>query len=69
MTGDDDGYPRCLDRGGCLYGQHLSERMDDVDQKVQSIEKKLDRLTTALVGAAITFGTAALMLGINLLVR
>lgn len=69
MTADDDGYPRCLDRGGCLYGQHLSERMDGMDEEVKSIKSKIDKLTTALVGAAITFGTAALMLGINLLVR
>jgi len=65
---DDNGYPRCLDKGGCLYGQHVGERMDAMDERVEGIESKIDKLTTALVGAAITFGTAALMLGINLLV-
>lgn len=47
----------------------MSERMDGVDEEVKSIKSKIDKLTTALVGAAITFGTAALMLGLNLLVR
>lgn len=69
MGDDDNGYPRVLDKTGCIYGQHVSGRMDEVDEKVKGIEKKIDKLTSALVGAAITFGTAALMLGLNLLTR
>jgi hypothetical protein len=66
---DDNGYPRVLDKTGCIYGQHISERVDEVDEKVKGIEKKIDKLTAALVGAAITFGTAAVMLALNLLTR
>ena len=65
----DNGYPRVLDRGGCLYGQHLREDVTEVKNTVDELKQKIDRLTWALAGAALSFGTAAMMLGLNLWLR
>lgn len=69
---------RSLNREGCEVGratkrelsaleQATNKELDDLTDKVKCMESKLDRLTWALVGAAITFGTAALMLALNLI--
>lgn len=68
-NGDDNGYPRVLDRAGCLYGQRLEERMDKVEQLHDELKGKIDRMTWALVSAAVGLGTAAVMLALNLWVR
>jgi len=62
-------YPRVLDREGCLYGQQVGERLEALGERMDRLEKKIDRLTWSLVSAAVGFGTAALMLGVNLWVR
>jgi len=59
-------YPRVLDREGCVYGQHLHERMTEMVECYEELKRKLDRIQAWLVGATLTLGTAALMLGINL---
>ena len=61
-------YPRVLDQTGCLYGQSTREQLSELRKCVNGMEKKIDKLTWALVGTAITFGTAAVMLALNLVV-
>ena len=58
---------RNLNREGCEMGRTTRIQVDDLSEKVRCMESKLDRLTWALVGATITFGTAALMLALNLI--
>lgn len=62
-------YPRVLDREGCLFGQQAARTVEALDERMDRLEKKIDRMSWALVSAAIGFGTAALMLGVNLWVR
>jgi hypothetical protein len=62
-------YPRVLDREGCLYGQGVGGRVEALDERMDRLEKKIDRLTWSLVSAAVGFGSAALMLGVNLWLR
>jgi len=57
---------RTLNKEGCELGRATAKELDDVIKKVGCLESKIDRLTWALVGAAITFGTAAIMLALNL---
>ena len=66
MSNGPNGYPRVLDREGCVFGQHLGGEFEELKKRIDVLERKLDRLTTAMVMASITFGTAALMLGLNL---
>jgi len=65
---DDNGYPRVLDSEGCLYGQSVDKRLATLDAKMGTLEKKIDRMTSALVGAAIAFATSAILLALNLAV-
>ena len=58
---------RALEREGCGYGRLVGERVSRMEVSVDEVKKRVDRLTWALAGAAITFGTAALMLALNLL--
>ena len=58
---------RTLEKEGCGYGRLTQERLARMDKTVNDLKRKMDRLTWALTGAAITFGTAALMLALNLL--
>jgi hypothetical protein len=57
---------RALNREGCELGRATKRDLERVVVKVNCLETKIDRLTWALVGAAITFGTAAIMLALNL---
>lgn len=61
-----DLYPRILDGEGCIYGRNIQQRIREMENRMERFENKLDKLLWALVGAAITFGTAAVMLGLNL---
>jgi hypothetical protein len=58
---------RRLDKEGCEQGRHRERRIDRLEKEVCDVKTKLDRLTWALVGCALTFGTAALMLALNLM--
>lgn len=69
MAANANGYPRVLDRVGCLYGQGLEKRMERMEEYQEKFEQKIDRMTWALAGAALSFATAALMLGLNLWLR
>lgn len=57
---------RTLNREGCELGRATAKELEDTKAKVSCLEKKIDRLTWAMVSAAIGFGTAALMLALNL---
>jgi len=69
VSPEENGYPRCLDRGGCIFGQGVEERVVKLETQMEAVGRKIDKMTTALLGAALTFATAAVMLGINLAVR
>ena len=58
---------RTLNREGCELGRGLTRQVEQMDETMKTIQLKLDRLTWALVTAAIGFGTAAVMLALNLL--
>ena len=64
MTGDQ--YPRVLNGSGCLFGQANREKLNELKTEVAGVEKKIDRMTWALVSAAIGLMTAAVMLALNL---
>ena len=54
----DDGYPPVLDDGkGCIFGRTSRSRSDTCAEKmreqVQGVERKVDRMTWALVIAAV----------------
>ena len=57
---------RNLNREGCEMGRATKREVRDLAEKVHCMESKIDKMSWALVGAAITFGTAALMLALNL---
>ena len=59
---------RTLELEGCGYGRLTEQKVCSMEKDVSDFRKRMDRLTWALVGTAITFGTAALMLALNLLV-
>jgi len=56
-----NGWPRELDRGGCLFGQHISEKVETVCDTVESLRK-------TLVALVISLATTSILLGINLVV-
>ena len=58
---------RALNREGCEMGRTTKKEVGDLSRKVKDMESKIDAMTKALVGAALTFGTAALMLALNLI--
>ena len=58
---------RSLNREGCELGRITQKELSDLAERVRCIESKIDAMTKALVGAALTFGTAALMLALNLI--
>lgn len=65
---NDDGLTwRSLNKEGCEQGRMLTGRMEYMEETMHSVQTKLDRLTWAMVTAAIGFGTAAIMLALNLL--
>jgi len=66
MAADNDRYPRVLDRAGCIFGQQAVQRVERLEERMEGLEAKIDRLTWALAGAAITFATGAVMLALNL---
>lgn len=61
---------RELDREGCVYGRHTTEQVDKLadrfDECIKDIRAAQSKVTWALVGFAISFGTAALLLLVNL---
>jgi hypothetical protein len=68
---------RELDKEGCAYGRHISDKFEKLEHDVEDSRTELKRglerlddrqnkLTWAIVGAAISVGTAALLLGLNL---
>ena len=69
MSPEGNEYPRCLDRSGCLFGQGVEERVVKLEQQMEQVGRKIDKMTQALIGASLTFATAAVMLGINLAMR
>jgi len=58
-AGDDNGYPRKLDQNGCIFGQHIHERVNKMDNK-------LDKLTARLTALVVTLATASILLALNL---
>ena len=66
MEGSNGLTWRNLNKEGCELGRATKVRLSETVEKVSCLEKKIDKLTWSLVGAAITFATAALMLALNL---
>lgn len=64
-------YPRILNGQGCIYGQHmfadLGQFKTRVDARLKVLEKKLDRLTWALVTMAIGLATTTITLWVQYL--
>jgi len=62
----DNGYPRVLDKEGCLYGQQIAKDVSRLCKKFDTLTEKVDKLASRLTGAAIAFGSAAILLAINI---
>ena len=72
----DETYPRILNGHGCVFGQNLAARFDtwkcnlkeelkeDYKKRMDTLDKKLDRLTWAAVGVMISLMTASLTIWI-----
>jgi len=43
--------------------------MDKMEKQHEELKHKIDRLTWTLAGAALTFGTASVVLVVNLILR
>jgi len=69
MTPEQNEYPRCLDRAGCIFGQGVEERVERLEEQMGQVARKIDKMTQALVAATLAFATAAVMLGVNLAMR
>lgn len=68
MADSSDGVTwRELADEGCAFGKSLRRDVTRMERSMEDVKHKVDRLTWALAGAAITFGTAAIMLAANLL--
>jgi len=67
MTENNDGYPRVLDRRGCLYGQGVERRIDELEGMMKRMEDKLDKLIWVLTAATIGLATSTILLALNLL--
>ena len=67
MPGNDNGYPRILDRQGCLYGQEVTRRLKKLEETVEGMEAKIDKLILAVTMAAVGLATSAVLLAVNLL--
>jgi len=78
----DNEYPRALNGTGCLFGQHLAGRLDECieackadlaqsqathKERLEKVERKLDRLTWAAVSVAIALATASVTMWIQYL--
>jgi len=61
-------YPRVLNGDGCLYGQHLGERIVDLEKRMDCFESKLNKILWALVSFTVALGSSAMLLGLNLVV-
>jgi hypothetical protein len=66
---EDNGYPRVLDAEGCVFGRHVMEEVKRIGDQYKELRKEMGKVKASLVGAAVAFGSAALMLALNLLLR
>jgi len=77
----ESGYPVVLNGDGCKFGQRLmkqtasdleaereerNEKIEALQTSIELLGKKVDRLLWALVTAAVSFGSLALALALNL---
>jgi hypothetical protein len=60
---------RELDREGCEHGRLLAQRVGTLEKGFEDVNKKLDRLIWLAAGAAISLGTSAFLLALNLLFK
>lgn len=67
MAGDEE-YPRILNGTGCLFGQHLHERVLEMEHRLECFESKLNKILWALVSFTVALASSALLLGLNLVV-
>jgi len=59
-------YPPVLDGAGCLFGQRLEKALEketvERHTQMEKLEKKLDRITWALVSLAVSLASATIVL-------
>lgn len=56
-----------LNARGCEQGRLRARTIETMGKKVDCLEKKIDRMTWALVSTAIGFAVSAVFLALNLL--
>ena len=61
MEQNANGWPRKLDSEGCLFGQHIAEKVETVCDGVESLRK-------TLVALVVSLATASILLALNLIV-
>jgi len=69
MTDESNGYPRVLDRQGCIYGQHLAEEITTMKGSQKTIEEKLDKLRQAAWGVTLSLVGATIMMALNIIIK
>jgi len=67
MTEKVNGWPRELDRSGCLFGQHISGKVDEIVTKVEALRKTLEALRKTLNTLVISLATTSILLAANLI--
>lgn len=51
------------------WSRFVLKELERLSERCDVLEKRIERMTWALVSAAVAFGSAALMLGVNLWLR
>jgi type IV secretory pathway component VirB8 len=70
MNDESETYPRVLNGHGCVYGQTLKSRFDELkdetEKKMEKIEDKLNKILWAMVGVLVSLTTASILAILNL---
>jgi len=77
---DDNGYPRQLDREGCIYGRRVMEKAEEALEATEkakgealgavgTLAQELAAVKALMNKASITFAVSTLLLVVDILVR
>ena len=65
----NNGYPRVLDEKGCIYGRGTVRRIEQLEETMDKLNSKLDKIITSSNGALIGLAVSAILLALNLLIK
>ncbi len=69
---ENNGYPRVLDKKGCLYGASIQKTLlkheEHQEKKMEKFEKALKAQGRILSGILVALTTASVLMALNLIV-